>query len=205
MTIDQVIFIFKLIGALGVFTVVIGSLGYFALKAYLIPYLNEKAKNLATREDVADLTHAVEKIRAEYATLIEVQKARHQLRLAGIDKRLQVHQESFIYWRDLFRAMHTPEVNEVAGKCSLWWEANCLYLEPAVRKAFAAAYVAANSHASLLQDRTNADLVQQNWAEIIDFPKILFESIQLPGLSEKEFMVLEAGRSQEKLNIGLPI
>lgn len=202
MTIDDVISICKLLAAFGFGTVTVGLLGFIALRAYLIPYLNEKAKNLATREDVADLTHAVEKVRAEYATLIEVQKARHQLRLAGIDRRLQAHQESFMHWRDLFRAMHTPEVNEEAGKCSRWWEANCLYLEPAVRQAFATALVAANSHASLLQDRSNADLAKKNWAEIIDFPKILFESIQLPGLSEKEFLALESDRPHEVLGGG---
>jgi hypothetical protein len=163
----------------------------------LLPYLNEKAKSLATREDIAGLTHAVEAIKVQYATLIEAQKARHQLRLAGIDRRLQVHQEAFVHWRELFRSMHTPEVNTTAGKCSEWWEQNCLYLEPNVREAFATALVAANSHASLLQDRSNADLVKQNWAEIMAFPKVMFDAIQLPGLSAKEFEALKGGTASD--------
>jgi len=162
------------------------------LRAFFLPYLTEKAKNLATREDISVLTHKVEAIRVQYSTLIEAEKGRHQLRLAGIDRRLAAHQEAFSYWRSLYRAMHTPEVNAEAGKCSEWWEQNCLYLEPEVRKAFADALVAANVHASLLSDRSNGNLVKKNWAEIQSFPEILFKAIQLPGLSEQEFKVITA-------------
>ena len=61
-----------------------------------------------------------------------------------------------------------------------------MYLEPAVRESFLNACVAAQNHASLLQDRTNVKAVKDNWAEITGFPKVVFAAIQLPGLTELE-------------------
>lgn len=48
-------------GATGVLTILLGLL----IKAYLPSYVKEKAKNLATKEDVAEITSLVERVRAE--------------------------------------------------------------------------------------------------------------------------------------------
>jgi hypothetical protein len=191
MNIDEARAIYIALGGLGLGVLATALVCYFAVRNYLAPYLNEKAKNLATREDIAVLTREVEAVRAEFNLVMEERRARHQLRLAGIDKRLEAHQEAFALWRELFRAMHSPEVNAETRKCEKWWERNCLYLEPEVRKAFSAAFSAAHEHAPLLQDRGDAELAKANWSVIMAFPKILFEAIHLPGLSEREFKALE--------------
>ena len=36
------------------------------LKFYIPAYLKEKAKNLATKEDISEITEAIEKVRAQY-------------------------------------------------------------------------------------------------------------------------------------------
>lgn len=49
---------------LGTTTVLVVLLGLL-VKAYLPAYVKEKAKNLATKEDIADITNRVERVRAE--------------------------------------------------------------------------------------------------------------------------------------------
>lgn len=191
MSIEDLHALYITFGGFGLGVVAAVMAGFVVVKNYLGPYLGEKAKNLATREDIAALTREVEGVRVEFSALLEDRRARHQLRLAGIDKRLEVHQESFFLWRDLFRSMHSPNVGEETIKCEKWWERNCLYLEPEVRKAFAAAFSAAHEHESLLRDRADAELAKQNWSVIMAFPKVLFSAIHLPGLSEEEFKALE--------------
>lgn len=52
-------------------------LGWF-LKSYFPTYLQKKAENLATKEDIDELTHAVEGIKSKYATDLEVLRAELQ-------------------------------------------------------------------------------------------------------------------------------
>ena len=63
---------------------VASGIGGIAVSFLLKPYLNEKAKNLATREDIAQITDEIESVKSQYAVLIEELKARHQLRLAAV-------------------------------------------------------------------------------------------------------------------------
>jgi len=41
------------------------------LKNYLPPYLTEKGKNLATKEDIEEITNKIERVRSDYASEIE--------------------------------------------------------------------------------------------------------------------------------------
>jgi hypothetical protein len=52
-------------------------------------YFEEKAKNLANKQDLADLTHAVKKVEAEFNEKLESIKAEHQKELAGYNARLE--------------------------------------------------------------------------------------------------------------------
>ena len=109
--------------AVGVFLLVI--------KYYFPTYFAEKGKNLATKEDIASITREVESVRHEYSALLEELRARHQLRTASLDRRLQAHQEAFTQWRALVTGIIESKNAIIA--CQSWWEKNCLYLEPKVR------------------------------------------------------------------------
>lgn len=169
---------------------VAAGLAYLIVKNFLPSYLSEKGKNLATREDIEEITKRVEGVRTQYLSLVEELKARHQLRLAAVDRRLQAHQEAFALWRQVMGATHTDDIGKVVIECQSWWEQNCVYLEPTVRAAFVTAYSAANEHRSYLQARAETELVKSNWKLITDFPNILFQAIQLPALSELEAKAL---------------
>lgn len=75
---------------LGLFsTVVVGSV-YFILKKYMSGYLDQKSKNLATKEDVGEITNIVETIKSENAHVLEELKAEHAAKLEDIRRENQV-------------------------------------------------------------------------------------------------------------------
>lgn len=54
---------------------IVGITLYFTVKNFLPSYFNEKGKNLATKEDVEEITEKVEKIKSEFIKDIEFIKA----------------------------------------------------------------------------------------------------------------------------------
>jgi hypothetical protein len=174
------------LGAFGVGAVIAGFVVFFLLKSFLPSYLAEKGKNLATREDIAEITDKIEKVKSEYALILEELKAHHQLRLAALDRRLAAHQEAFVLWRELMRTVHTEDVGKTVMKCQDWWEKNCLYLSETVRESFSDAYSAAHAHHAYVQSRTDAKLVQENWARIVKAGNDIVAAVQLPGLTTAE-------------------
>jgi len=191
MTPEEILFVYKHLGAYGLAVLSVAVIAFVVGKHGLGAYLSEKGKNLATREDVEHITRLVESAKAPYTELLEELRARHQLRLAAVDRRLQAHQEAFVLWRDLVRVVHKEGVGKAVVDCELWWERNCLYLEPEVRESFVRAYSAANIHRSLLGDRSDAEGVQANWREVMQFPDVLFRATRLPTLSELERKAVE--------------
>jgi hypothetical protein len=183
---EELTFIYKHASAYGLAALAAAGVIYIIVRLAIGSYLTEKGKNLATREDLEHLTRIVEEAKAPFTSLQEELKARHQLRLAGIDRRLQTHQEAFTLWRELLGTVHTDDVGKSVLKCQTWWENNCLYLEPEVRQSFVQAYSAAHLHRTLTTSRTDSDTVSKNWKEITQFPEVLFKAVQLPPLSELE-------------------
>jgi hypothetical protein len=51
-------------------------------KSYLPKYVSEKAKNLATKEDIADITDRIEGVRSGYAHSLEKAKSEYQIKSA---------------------------------------------------------------------------------------------------------------------------
>lgn len=192
MTSDQLAAVIFAVSGLGFGGAIGGGIVGFLAKNYLPAYLGEKGKGLATKEDIEEITDKVESVRAQYTDLAEGLKARHQLRLAAVERRLQAHQEAFTHWRRLLGATYGSDVNAVTRQCQEWWEQNCVFLEPKVRGAFVMAYTAAHSHADLLAAKSDSSVLQSNWQNIMQFPEVLFSAVELPGLSELERKILEA-------------
>jgi hypothetical protein len=176
----------ELVGIFGLGAVVAACVGLLLVRHYLPAYLGEKGKNLATREDIAEITHEVERVRLQYASLLEELKTRNSLRMAALERRLQAHQEAFTHWRDLMSKTHSEEAGSAVIVCQSWWEQNCLYLEPEVRQAFVDAYSAAAMHNQLVKSRPDYKVVQENWQRITNFPDLVFKAVQLPAMSSAE-------------------
>ena len=73
-----------------------------ALRAFLPKYIEEKAKNLATKEDVGDITATIERVRSQYAT--DLERVRSDLTRSLNVHKLQYETELRTYeeiWKDL--------------------------------------------------------------------------------------------------------
>jgi hypothetical protein len=175
---------------------VIGA-GLFALlgRKYLESYVNEKAKNLATREDIEGITHQIEGVKIQYSRLLEEQRAHTQLRLAAVDRRLQAHQEAFSLWRKLLAHVHSDMIGETVMECQSWWDKNCLYLCEEARKSFRDAYDAAFNHRQYLQQHIDSELVKKNFDTITKAGSLIVKGVDLPSLGEIEATFLDENKS----------
>jgi len=161
------------------------------LKFFLPSYLGEKGKNLATKEDIETITDKIEAVKTQYSLLLEATKVENQLRIAALDARLEKAQQAFALWRKLHRSMHSIHCKNVVQECYEWWEKNCLYLEPSAREAFSSAYRAAGVHQSLLDNRSDVQMVEANFSKIRDAGDVIVRSVSLPGLTKQEQIELD--------------
>ncbi len=175
------------------------------IKYFVSHYLLQKSKNLATKEDVAEITNQIELVKSHYASqlqiiahqnslLLEEVKGRNQLRVAALEKRLEVHQEAFTLWRKLMTSMHSDSVGDTVMECQEWWNNNCLYLSSEARQAFSGAYHCAHMHSGLTQGSLNAELAKKNWLEIIEAGNVILKSMELPPLEDKDIELLSSDK-----------
>jgi hypothetical protein len=151
------------------------------VRTFFPSYFGEKGKNLATKEDITEITRKVQSVRHEYNSLVEELKARHQLRMAALDRRLQAHQEAFTHWRKLI----SNDPDDAILACQTWWEKNCLYLEPNVRQAFVVAFTNEHARSQFVKIGADSKLISDAWDKVMAFPNIVFEAIQLPPHCQK--------------------
>ena len=159
------------------------------IRHYLPGYLSEKAKNLATKEDVAEITRRIEDVKHTYALLVEEQRQKGQLRFAALDRRLEVAQLAHVHWWHLLRALHTPAALDEVQKCQDFWVSNRLYLSDEVSFAFRRAYMAAGDHESLKEaarfDPAQRNEVSENFKRITEAEQIIVRSVAIPPLHQE--------------------
>ncbi|HEY6170152.1 MAG TPA: hypothetical protein VI454_19115 [Verrucomicrobiae bacterium] len=165
--------------------------------AFLGTYLRKKGENLATKEDLSELTELVERVRTQHAERLEnlahenrkalEQTSReHQFRMAALDRRLEAHQQAYTLWRKLFFSVHQKEVGEVVMECQNWWNKNCLYLDPESREAFLKAFHAAHLHADLLHGSVPTNEIRENFAILQAAGDAIVRGAALPPIKDME-------------------
>jgi hypothetical protein len=82
--------------------------------------------------------------------------------------------------------VYTADISSAVNDCDEWWEKNCVYLEPEVRKSFVAAYRAAGNHKRLIDVGANAEDIKKSWLLITAPADEIMNAIQLPRFSEIE-------------------
>lgn len=195
MTPEEIKFLWSTVGGFGIGAMVAFAVCFLLLRFYLPGYLGEKGKNLATKEDIGQITKIVEDVKLQNGVLLEDLKTKNQLRMAALDKRLQAHQDAFALWRRLVAHAHSENVGPIVMECQDFWEKHCLYLEPAARQALSDAYVHAASHRQLVQGgqfmtpEQRAELtehISESWAFIKGAGRVIMESVALPPVTEAE-------------------
>ena len=149
------------------------------IAAYFGSYLKTKGKNLATKEDLKDITTTVESIKSD----LETHKA---LRLSALDRRLDAHQQAYTLWRKLVHVSNDPkkatESDEHVTKCQDWWNENCLYLDSESREAFRLAYLAAHSRPPIMASG-HGDSMRENFEIVIAAGQKIVAGAALPPLN----------------------
>ncbi len=209
MSVEEIRFVWGLISGFGSGGAIAGLLVYFLAKHFMPGYLAQKGKNLADKEDIAALTRKVEEVRRQHAEMLEAVKFRNQLRMAGIDRRLQAHQEAFALLSALVDQMQAPDVRERVQECVKWWQKNCLYLEPDARQAFVDAYSLVSAHDSMMRASFSESEVEQmgetlvtihrNHGRIMDSINVVLEAVALPPLSANEESALRSPEAAPSL------
>lgn len=172
------------------------------LGGFIGSYLRTKGKNLADKEDIAELTNIVECIRAEHSKQLEMlaqqnrlilksQDQEHELSMAALEKRLAAHQEAYALWWELLDNCYTKEdVVKSTMKCQEWWVNNNLYLSSDARLAFRLAYSAAFNHPDYLSFHEDAKLLKENFEDISRAGEVIIKSVSLPVWGASEFSPL---------------
>lgn len=206
-----------------VFYFILLGAGYF-----LGSYLNEKGKNRAVKEDIEALTRKVEDIKTENATKLEdiTQQNRlilaqgewkNQLRLAAIDKRLEVHQKAYSLLRKFMRILSNDEQTNKAlfDECQDWWDNNSLYLTSKARSKFGFAWETTLETVAVLpvyrlyrskviderevkrQEEVKKKVFVLHRA-ISEAVQTVIEEVQLPSLAEDTKLPIEQGNQNQE-------
>lgn len=159
-------------------------------------YLAEKGKNRATKEDIGQITQAVEAVKSEFSEKLEDLKAHHQLRMVAAERRLEALQQGYSLWQELFQAAARMResremVDEQVERYKVWLYQNTIYLGPTGRKAVLDAIRAGLQHAAFMSNRAtaveNADALMENWTNLENVANVFLEEASLPSLSQREF------------------
>jgi len=160
------------------------------IASYLGSYIRIKGQNLATKEDISEITKKIEGIRADYAKQLENHSHHNRLKMAALDKRLEAHQQAYTLWLQLRRSVHKKNT-DVVIKCQKWWEENCLYLDMESRKAFMSSIHAVALHPDLTGGQATNDKVEENWRYINECGEILIRGAGLPSFGENELKEID--------------
>lgn len=103
------------LGVYGVGIVVGAGVVYLIFRHTVASYLQEKGKNLATREDIESITDTIELVKTGYAKVLEEVRSGNQLRLAEIERQKSIKKEVFL---DAIEAL-TRSQNVIASLMNL--------------------------------------------------------------------------------------
>jgi len=164
-------------------------------------YLRKKGENIATKEDIAEITKRVEEVRSQFNTQLETHKASlelsNQLKLAALDERLKKHQEAYTLWFNLRWSLRDEkDIDDIILKCQEWWIENCLYLGSEARSAFHSAYILAGNFRHI----KSTDEIKKWFKDIEDAGEKLVEAVELPTLGDDETRIISTNPEDSSTN-----
>ncbi len=189
--------ILQIAGITSLVTVALSSLANWMFKSFFGEYLGGKGKNLATKQDVAEITRRQEEAKLEVDEIRERLRSESQMRVAAVEKRFEAHQQAHTLWFELWRSVHHKNGHDVVMKCQRWWYAHSLYLEPEPRAAFKAAYMAAADHPTYLKgprDQEQSKTIRSNWRVIMAAGEAIERAVKLPPLAASELTAVDGAR-----------
>ena len=164
--------------------------------AYFASYLKAKGENLATKEDITDITQKIEEVKNTYAQNLEDFKHRKKMQFVALEKRLEVHQEAYVWWLKLLRSATSG--GAPLREAQKWWEENSLYLTPEVREGFQTVLSRVFEHPHLLSlvrskpvSTSAGEDVTNNYNAIKELGSMIVKAVELPNLDEVALVLEE--------------
>ena len=119
------------------------------------------------------------------ATIQIARRSRKEaLRLAAVERRLAADQEAYTLWCCLLTVLHNQDrVHDVAVECQVWWEKNCLYLDPKSRRGFREGII----DAALYHDLKGENDPRETFSRLRRVLDSLVEGAGLPTIGEHEW------------------
>lgn len=181
--------------------IVIGLLGLFVgyvCRDFFPSYFRKKGENLATKQDIAEITESQKAVEHKFNDLLEISKQRHSLRTLVADKRLEVHQQAFLKVKQLLAAR---EDEAPILSCRTWMDEHCLYLTAEARKAVWEAIGYAEARSEHIQEARKADgdpeAVRRSseagvvaWNGILGALAPIATGVELPALGREELIAM---------------
>jgi len=96
MSYEEIEKIMTFLGSFGIGVLIGGFVIYLFIKNYLASYFSEKAKNLATKEDISLITDEVESVKLGYSKILEELKSDHQLKFAAVEREKIIKKEVYM-------------------------------------------------------------------------------------------------------------
>ncbi|SDD21533.1 hypothetical protein [Halanaerobium congolense] len=106
-----------------------------------------------------------------------------QFRLAALEKRLEIHQEAYSLWREMFFNLHNESIHDIAYKSQEWWYKNCLYLDPKTREAFKKVTLEVSDFYQL--NKENKELKRKSFNNIERLGVLIEQGVDLPPVGEE--------------------
>lgn len=156
--------------------------------AYLGSYLREKGRNTATREDIADITREVEKVRMQSTTAVELLRQEHRKGLIAFERRLDAHQEAYVHWNTIVQRLDAGTVGPYVLECREWLTRNCFSLDIEARIALRDACERAENH-SAIAAKGDRDAVRENYLAIAQVGEIIEGAVELPAIADPVSLV----------------
>lgn len=96
MTLEEIQPLLSVLFRYGFEGAIAGLVVFFLLKYFLPGYLSQKGKNLATQEDIEEITVKVESVKSGYAEVLEEIKSNNQIKIAAIEREKNLKKEVFM-------------------------------------------------------------------------------------------------------------
>ncbi|MCA7890019.1 hypothetical protein LGM58_43380 [Burkholderia contaminans] len=180
---------------------VLAGAGVILLAQEFLPgYFRKKGENLATKEDIAEITKRQEEIKHQFAEIIEISKQRHSLRTLIADKRMDAHQQAFKKVKGLLSARDNQAVID---DCKAWMDDHCLYLALGARQAVWQAIGHAEVRAHCIAEAANEgnspehrrayhESAVNEWTAIMGALPEIVTAVELPALGDEELAAIRA-------------
>jgi len=124
---------------------------------------------------------------------IAQQQIESQLRLAAIDKRLQVHQEAYAYWIKIIRAMGDREtLGDLLKQAYEWWDNNCLYFSsPDLATDFRRTITEAGGYETMRRGGASATLLEDIYKQLMATGEKIQSAVGLPAIGNVQLQAKE--------------